>query len=99
MVVKGYLTIFLLVITLGFAADLNPSRIEHKGYFRLPDNDLYKYGSVDMTYVEDCLDQTDPSPNDGYPGCIMHITKDDTGRFRGHYLVGISLLENPNSLK
>lgn len=30
---------------------------------------------------------------------IMHITKDDTGRFKGHYLVGISLLENPNSLK
>ena len=30
---------------------------------------------------------------------VMHITKNDTGRFKGHYLVGISLLENPNSLK
>jgi hypothetical protein len=32
---------------------------------------------------------------------IKHITKDDEGRFRGLYLVGLSILEgqNPNKRK
>ena len=28
---------------------------------------------------------------------IKHITKDDTGKFKGHYLVGLSILEEQNS--
>lgn len=28
---------------------------------------------------------------------IKHITKDDQGRFRGHYLVGLSILEKQNA--
>lgn len=28
---------------------------------------------------------------------IIHITKDEEGRFKGHYIVGISILEGPNS--
>jgi len=28
---------------------------------------------------------------------IRHISKDDEGRFKGHYLVGIEILENHNS--
>ena len=28
---------------------------------------------------------------------IRHITMDDTGRFKGHYLVGLSILEEQNS--
>ena len=28
---------------------------------------------------------------------IKHITKDDEGRFRGHYLIGISILEDQDS--
>ena len=28
---------------------------------------------------------------------IKHISKDDEGRFKGHYLVGIEILENHNS--
>ena len=28
---------------------------------------------------------------------IKHITKDDTGRFKGHYLVGLSILEKQDS--
>lgn len=27
---------------------------------------------------------------------IKHITKDETGRFRGHYLIGLSILKKTN---
>lgn len=30
---------------------------------------------------------------------IKHITKDDQGRFKGHYLIGISVLEEQNTIQ
>ncbi len=42
-------------------------------------------------YAKDSLKRTELKTE------IKHITKDDTGRFKGHYLVGLSILEEQNS--
>jgi hypothetical protein len=65
------------------------------------DSDLLKHLKVgeilDLKYYT-----TDPSiPAVHLKTEIKHITKDDEGRFRGLYLVGLSILEgqNPNKRK
>jgi hypothetical protein len=44
-----------------------------------------KYYSTDSVY-----------PSDYVQTAIRHITKDDQGRFKGHYLVGLEILESQN---
>lgn len=52
-----------------------------------------KVGDVlDMKYYP--LNLSDPP--DFLQTEIKHITKDETGRFRGHYLVGLSILGKTN---
>ena len=43
-----------------------------------------KFYSADSSYPTDSLRTT-----------IRHITRDDEGRFKGHYLVALEILENP----
>ena len=39
-----------------------------------------------------------PNPTENLKTEIKHITKDENGRFRGHYLVGLSILESDNPI-
>jgi len=58
------------------------------------DSDLLSYLKVgdilDMKYSATDLSQ----PAESLRTEIKHIGKDDDGRFKGHYLIGISVLEN-----
>jgi hypothetical protein len=36
------------------------------------------------------------SPSESLETAIRHITKDEQGRFKGHYLVGLEILGNPS---
>lgn len=47
-----------------------------------------KYYPTGSTYPPKCLDTS-----------ILHITKNDQGRFRGHYLVGLEILEGQDQQK
>ncbi|MBW2522952.1 MAG: hypothetical protein JRI23_02190, partial [Deltaproteobacteria bacterium] len=58
----------------GSTSDLLGEDISHAGYFRLPNDGAYSFGARDMTYVPDCMGETDPSPDDGYPGCLLQVT-------------------------
>jgi hypothetical protein len=50
-----------------------------------------KVGDVlDMTYYT----SSSAHPTENLKTEIRHITKDEGGKFRGHYLVGISILNN-----
>lgn len=74
--------ILLLLTIVAFAAPhakaerLEPSQIEHRGSFRAPVRQgedrwqKWDYGLAGMTYIADCMGKRDPSPNDGYPGCL-----------------------------
>lgn len=48
---------------------------------------------VDMRYYEADSSQ----PGEYLKTKIVHMTKDEEGRFKGHYLIGISILEKPES--
>lgn len=69
--------IFLLPILgmtmpiLGATLPLTSSHFTYEGYFRFPEISEFAGGAYDMTLVADCMGETDPSPSDGYPGCIM----------------------------
>ena len=47
-----------------------------------------KYYSVESAYTHEYLETT-----------IRHITKDDEGRFKGHYLVGLEIIDSKNKAK
>jgi len=36
-------------------------------------------------------------PSDSLATAIRHITRNDRGRFKGHFLVGLEILEDPHS--
>jgi len=69
------LSCFFLFPLSGTAVNLNPANVQHEGFFTLPDIKSYRYGSVDISMVPDCMGAIDPSPDDGYPGCLLHATK------------------------
>ncbi len=67
----------LLLITLPAGAErLDPKSINYLGHFLPPvpqgsgTAQTWSWGLQGMTLIPDCLGRTDPSPSDGYPGCI-----------------------------
>ena len=53
-----------------------------------------KVGDIlDMKYYK----PDSPEPSDCIKTEIRHITREEQGRFKGHYLVGLSLLEGENT--
>lgn len=66
-----------LLIALPLNADrLQPSSVNYLGYFTPPpkqgggNQNTWDWGTLGLTLVPDCLGRPDPSPNDGFPGCI-----------------------------
>lgn len=53
-------------------ADLDPGAIEYLGYFYAPNKakDGFSWWKGGLSLVSGCLGATDPTPNDGYPGCL-----------------------------
>ena len=71
-------TLFVSIVVPGARAErLNPEQVEALGSVQLPEREgpgkggTYEYSDGGLAFVEDCLGKKDPSPNDGFPGCLM----------------------------
>ena len=54
-----------------------PADWDYKGDFRVPQfgsTPRYHYGMTGMTFYDECGSYTDPTPSDGYPGCICAVS-------------------------
>lgn len=69
---KLFLICALLAAPLG-AADLPTDSVSYLGFFRMPSGQAFMEGGLSL--ATGCLGQSDPSPSDGYPGCMMVIEK------------------------
>ena len=58
------------------------------------DSDVLKYIEVGNAMDMKCYKTDSSLPPENLNIEIKHITKQDTGRFKGHYLVGLLILEN-----
>jgi len=74
---KCILCMASLLLALPLSGDqLQPSSIQYLGYFTPPppqgagNTNTWSWGTQGLTMIPDCLGAVDPSPNDGYPGCI-----------------------------
>ncbi len=69
---------FLCAVIAGAATAerLLTEQVVYLGHFSPPpdqgggDAGSWSWGTGGLTYIEDCMGQADPSPDDGYPGCI-----------------------------
>lgn len=69
------------------SAEVHPSAFEYMGYM-LPPNDpgghTYNWNnSAGLEIAEDCMGYSDPSPSDGYPGCMLAYMKQTPERWVG----------------
>ena len=74
------LLVGLLVTTTAVLSErLSPDLVESLGYFMLPDEEgpgdsrTYEFFGGGLSVVADCLGRQDPSPDDGFPGCLMAL--------------------------
>ena len=58
------------------------------------DSDLLRCLKVGETLNMKFYSENAPSPTEYFETAIRHITKDDQGRFKGHYLVGLEILDS-----
>jgi hypothetical protein len=61
------------------------------------DSDALKHLQVGRVFNMKYYKRDTSKPAEYLKTEIRHISKDDEGRFKGHYLVGIAILENHNS--
>ena len=65
----------LLLLAAPLAAErIEPSSLVFDGDFFLPptlNGQSFKWSLNGMSYVEDCMGRRDPTPFDGYPGCLL----------------------------
>jgi len=61
------------------------------------DSDALTYLQVGQVFEMKYYKRDASKPAEFLKTEIRHISKDDEGRFKGHYLVGIAILENHNS--
>lgn len=80
--------LMILVSAAGDAAEVGGLRLEYEGAFAPPSlpgpGVRYGYGMKGMAYSLDCSGRPDPSPDDGYPGCLLatsHPEFDMVGMF------------------
>ena len=80
----------MIVLALMFAAPVNadrlePESLEYLGYFTPPPQqapgDMWQWGMGGVTLIPDCMGFIDPSPDDGFPGCIGAFGNVQVGRF------------------
>ena len=72
----------LLAAPLGAATvQLDGDDITYLGYFRLPNESVYNGGTNEITIAADCMGETDPTPSDGYAGCLIIADKFAGGEF------------------
>lgn len=82
-----------LVVLTGIVAPtvsqtLPPDAFDYQGFFRPPPNAegrTYQWAYAGLTVVPDCLGLKDPSPDDGYPGCMLSFQKQTEKRLVGLY--------------
>lgn len=55
------------------ATDMETDSLTYLGFFRMPSGNAFMEGGLSL--ATGCLGQSDPSPSDGYPGCMMVIEK------------------------
>lgn len=67
---------FNVVPVEGPGGRLDPAEVSYLGYFLPPTDqggtnaDKWTYGVNGLTLIPDCMGEVDPSPDDGYPGCL-----------------------------
>jgi hypothetical protein len=59
-----------------------------------PESDILKHLRVGETILMKFYRENASKPADFINTEIHHITKDDTGKFRGHYLIGLGIAED-----
>jgi hypothetical protein len=82
------LVLLALLTLVGKVAPGQELRLEYEGVFAPPhypaSGPRYGYGMKGMAYSPDCVGNSDPSPDDGYPGCLLatsHVHFDVAGIF------------------
>ena len=83
---RTLLTLAVLLLACASSAQIQPTDLVYEGVFAPPrfSAERYGWGMYGMEYDPTCAGQPDPSPNDGYPGCIAatsHKLYDMVGMF------------------
>ena len=80
-----FLLLFLLAVPImGATYKIEEDMISYLGRMKTEEDESSAFGLRDMTYVPDCFNSTavddvtwdDPTPSDGWPGCLLTIDED-----------------------